>query len=158
MGHSVGAHLVAALFSNFINTLSYEEQALIKTVFLSCGLYDLTPLIQTIINQGLKLTEDTARLLSPQHMNIISPVHVGFHVIAAENESPALLEQAQAFYDKLKKNKINAKYTLLKDEDHFSAIEKIVDENFEVTQLVIKATAQVWFVESKRGFKKVPLK
>lgn len=140
-GHSVGAHLIISLFSTFINSLSNEEQELIKGVFLSCGLYDLTPLTKTIINAGLKLSEESAKELSPQYMNISSPVHIKFYVIVAEKDSPAFIDQSKKFYEKLKE-KVNAELKMLKEIDHFNAIEKMVEEDFEVTELFIKVISQ----------------
>ncbi|CAG9769361.1 unnamed protein product [Ceutorhynchus assimilis] len=137
-GHSAGAHMIAYLFSNVITNLPTEEQNLIKAVFISCGIYDLTPLTKTVINQGLKLTEETAKELSPQYLNISTPEHIKFYVIVAEFDSPRFIEQGKMFYEKLKGNNIDAEYKVLKAIDHFNAIENIVDENFQVTRLIIK--------------------
>ncbi|ERL86758.1 hypothetical protein D910_04164 [Dendroctonus ponderosae] len=136
-GHSVGAHLVAALFSGFIQTLSSEEQSLVKAVFLSCGLYDLGPLTSTIINEGLKLTDENAKLLSPQNMELSSPEHVSVYVVAAEEDSPAFLDQSKAFYEKLKNSGFKVEYRLLEQVDHFNAVEKMIEEDFEATQLFL---------------------
>ncbi|KAF7279006.1 hypothetical protein GWI33_007732 [Rhynchophorus ferrugineus] len=94
IGHSVGAHLLACMFREFVNTLSYNDQELIKSVYLMCGIYDLTPLPKTEINELLKLTDEEAKEISPQFMALSSPEHINFHVIVAEHDAPPFIEQA----------------------------------------------------------------
>ncbi|KAL1517876.1 hypothetical protein ABEB36_001582 [Hypothenemus hampei] len=137
-GHSAGAHLVSCLFSTFINTLSNEEQQLIKAVFLSCGLYDATPLIKTVINQQLRLTQDSALEISPQFMNISSPAHINFYVIAAEHDTPVFREQSDHFYAKLKENGFKVNFRLLRNLDHFNAIENMINEEHEIVKLLLR--------------------
>ncbi|MFM7966424.1 MAG: alpha/beta hydrolase, partial [Betaproteobacteria bacterium] len=58
VGHSAGAHLAATILT--------DSQLPAPSAILGLsGIYDLTPLVQTSMNQELKLDEPTARALSP---------------------------------------------------------------------------------------------
>jgi len=58
VGHSAGAHLAAAILT--------DPQLPAPSAILGLsGIYDLTPLVQTSMNQELKLDEPIARALSP---------------------------------------------------------------------------------------------
>lgn len=138
MGHSVGAQLVSALFSNFIKTLSSEEQNLIKAVFLICGLYDATYLPNSSLNKILKLSEEDAKSVSPQFMELTAPIHIKFHVITVENESPLFIAQSRDFYKSLQDRNLQSSFLLYEGQDHFSVVENLTEESYELTQLLIK--------------------
>lgn len=56
-GHSAGAQLVAMLlFSKWLNQLDNSVFQLLKGFVLISGVYDLTPLVGTYINDALKLS------------------------------------------------------------------------------------------------------
>lgn len=56
-GHSAGAHLVAMLlFSGWLDQLDDSVRHLAKGFVLISGIYDLTPLVSTYINDALKLS------------------------------------------------------------------------------------------------------
>jgi arylformamidase len=56
-GHSAGAHLVAMLlFSGWLHQLDYGVRHLAKGFVLVSGVYDLTPLVSTYINDALQLS------------------------------------------------------------------------------------------------------
>ncbi|XP_030758229.1 kynurenine formamidase-like [Sitophilus oryzae] len=139
VGHSVGAHLVACMFNNFIPNLSYDDQSLIKSVFLLCGIYDLSPLPQTEINKPLNLTDKESKAVSPQFMTLSSPEHMKFYVIVAEYDAPPFREQTEKFHKKLKESGFQSTYRLLKGDDHFTVIERLVDEEYDLTQLILSA-------------------
>lgn len=138
MGHSVGAQLVSALFSNFIKTLSSEEQNLIKAVFLICGLYDATYLPNSSLNKILKLSEEDAKSVSPQFMELTAPIHIKFHVITVKNESPLFIAQSRDFYKSLQDRNLQSSFLLYEGQDHFSVVENLTEESYELTQLLIK--------------------
>jgi arylformamidase len=58
VGHSAGAHLAASIITDPQLPAPYAILGL-------SGIYDLQPLVQTSMNQELKLDEPTARALSP---------------------------------------------------------------------------------------------
>lgn len=138
MGHSVGAQLVAALFTKFIENLSNEEQNIIKAVFLVCGLYDATYLPNSSLNEILKLSEEEAKSVSPQFMELTAPTHIKFYVITVENESPLFIAQSRDFYKKLQDCNLQSSFLLYEGQDHFSVVENLTEESYELIQLLIK--------------------
>jgi len=56
-GHSAGAHLVAMLlFSGWLHQMDESVCNIAKGFVLISGVYDLTPLVTTYINDALKLS------------------------------------------------------------------------------------------------------
>lgn len=102
-----------------------------------CGIYDLVPLIQTSLNDPLKLDEESATALSPM-LNKIKGGDSIFFVITAQDESPPLRTQAKDMRDHLVECGVESRYICLKDIDHFDIIENLSDENFELTKLIIE--------------------
>ncbi|XP_060525678.1 kynurenine formamidase isoform X1 [Cylas formicarius] len=141
LGHSVGAQLALSIYTKLFPLLSKDDQQLLKGVFLSCGLYDVTPITKTIINQQLGLDEETAKTISPEH-NVFSSSKAIFHVLTAENESPAFLEQGKKFHEKLIESGIRCEYHQLDGVDHFNAIERMIDEDFDLVKLIVETVAQ----------------
>lgn len=138
-GHSAGGHLIASLFVDFFQQLPNEEQNLIKAAFLIAGIYDLLPLLATSYNIPLKLDEKSATRLSPMHQPIKAKKDIKFYVISAANESPAFIQQAKIFHKKLDSSGLCSKCIIVPDTDHFDVIEKLMDEEYTITKLIIKA-------------------
>ncbi|XP_967565.1 kynurenine formamidase [Tribolium castaneum] len=137
-GYSAGAHLVAALYTNLAPiSLSNEERNMIKSVFLIAGIYDLRELPKTCVNEPLKLSQSEAEKLSPLLQNVVKGVTTKFHVISARNDSPEFQKQAKMFDEKLRNGGVVTKWTNVEDVDHFDVVERLVDENFEVTKLIL---------------------
>jgi arylformamidase len=65
-GHSAGGHLTAMLLAT-----DWRARGASRSVYGGCaisGLFDLAPLVQTSINDALRLDAAAARLLSPVHL------------------------------------------------------------------------------------------
>ncbi|KAK9871299.1 hypothetical protein WA026_011568 [Henosepilachna vigintioctopunctata] len=137
MGHSAGAHLIAHFFLNFTKTLSQDHRRLLKAAFLIGGIYDLEPLLLTSYNIPLKLTPSTARKLSPMFQGI-DRCDSKFFVVVGSNDCPSFVSQSKMFDKKLKTEEINSELLVLENIDHFDIMEKIVDENFDLTQIILK--------------------
>lgn len=136
-GHSAGAHLTISLFSNILkNPISC---ALIKNIYLISGVYDLKPLLETYINEPVKLQTKEAIELSPLQQtfkNISS--NATFNVIVGEYESPAFIEQSKLFYEKLIGLKHGANIEIIDAVDHFNIVENLNNEDFAITQKIIE--------------------
>ena len=66
-GHSAGAHLCAMMMVSDWSKDPPVRQA-IHGIFLLSGVYDLVPIVNTYVNDVLKLTEESAAQISPQHI------------------------------------------------------------------------------------------
>jgi arylformamidase len=67
IGHSAGAHLVAMMCATDWSARNTEESNFRGGVLIS-GLYDLSPLLQTSVNNDIRLTPASALTLSPIHL------------------------------------------------------------------------------------------
>ncbi|KAJ8974904.1 hypothetical protein NQ317_009833 [Molorchus minor] len=136
-GHSAGGQLIAALFERFIPSLPQEDQSLFKAAFLLCGIYDLVPLINTKTNILCRLNEQSAKIASPLHMRLSSAVETIFYVVVAEHDSPAFVDSGKKMHEYLLSLGIGSNYVFIKNVDHFDVIEKLIEEDYELTRLII---------------------
>lgn len=127
---------MAFLFNNFYKGLPVNEQ-LIKGVFLYAGVYDLTPLLNTIHNDALKLNESQAVALSPLNIILTPSPDIKFYVIAGENESPAFIEQSKLMHHKLIEMESNSNLIVVPDTDHFDLVEKLMNQDYILTKLIL---------------------
>ncbi|XP_044262418.1 kynurenine formamidase-like [Tribolium madens] len=137
-GYSAGAHVVATLYTNLALNLSNEDRNMIKSVFLIAGIYDLRELPKTCVNEPLNLSQDQAKELSPLLQNLVSGVTTKFYVISAKNDSPEFQKQAKMFNEKLQNGGLVTKWINVENVDHFDVVERVVDEGFEVTNLILE--------------------
>lgn len=64
VGHSAGAHLASSLLCpTFQQTLSPDQKITLKGMVLISGIYDVSPLIHTSINEPLQLTRYVGRII-----------------------------------------------------------------------------------------------
>lgn len=127
------------LFQNFFTQLPEHHQQLVKVVFLISGVYDLTPLIKTSVNDCLKLNEKTALKLSPQFQEIVAPQNLKFFVTVADDESPVFIEESKLFHERLKNLGYESQLIVFPNIDHFNIVENLTDESFHLTKLIIKS-------------------
>lgn len=90
-GHSAGGHLVARMLDPSILPKSVAER--VRTVVPISPLADLRPLLQTSMNDDLRLDIAEATAESPIFMADRHPSEVAVWV--GENERPALIDQAR---------------------------------------------------------------
>ena len=127
VGHSSGAFLSAVA--------TRARSSLVKNIVLISGIYDLCPLVRTSHNEALKLTLEHAQDLS----SLVSEYNVGVpvNVYVGQNESSELIKQSEFLYNKLIRNEIPCVFKVVSDEDHFSMIEKLGDEDFVVCRDIL---------------------
>lgn len=136
-GHSAGAQLIASLFQNYFENLPQLERSIVKAAFLISGIYNLVPLVEIpSINEPLKLTKTEAERLSPLLQKLSAGKDLVFYVVVAEFESPAFIEQARMLGDKLNSEGNTARLIEIANTDHFDIVEKVTDENFEITKII----------------------
>ena len=99
-GHSAGAHLCAMMMvSDWSKDPSIPQ--VIHGMFLISGVFDLVPIVNTYVNDALKLTEESAAQISPQQILIkMSPKFVcPILVVKEEHSSPEINRQAKEFVE-----------------------------------------------------------
>jgi arylformamidase len=114
-GHSAGGHLVARMLCPDVGLPRPVAERLVSVMPIS-PLADLVPLIDTTMNDDLRLDRDEARLESPCHVGDRRMARV--HVWVGAAERPAFLAQAR-----LLSNAWSAPLTEEPDRHHFDVIE-----------------------------------
>ncbi|XP_044761892.1 kynurenine formamidase [Coccinella septempunctata] len=143
MGHSAGAHLVAHLFTKFVNTLPPEDVNLLRSAYLIGGIYDLEPLVSTSYNIPMKLTNETAKRYSPIHHRM-SDCDTKFFIVVGKNDSPAFVAQSEMVNRRFESQNMATRLLVMGDIDHFDIIERLSDEQFKLTRMILKTLTEIY--------------
>ncbi|KAM4583876.1 kynurenine formamidase isoform 3-T3 [Odontesthes bonariensis] len=138
-GHSAGAHLAAMVLSTDWSQYSIAPQ--IKGAFLVSGIYDLLPILSTYVNEPLKMTEEVAVRNSPSKLVPqlkLSSSSCQIVVAVAENDSPEFRKQSEEYCKTLEASGLNVTMEDVANTDHFSIIEKLVEEEYHLTKLLLE--------------------
>lgn len=132
MGHSAGGQLVALLnntdWSEF--DVSFDAQQKLKGAFSLAGLFDIRPLVNSFVNDEIKMTMESAEKVSPQLLpvssaNPLSPLHL----VLPENDTPEFFRQTKEYHNKLLKSGQPCFLKVLENRDHLDIIEKLIEDN-----------------------------
>ena len=117
-GSSAGAHLAA-----MCSTAHPQPQNIGGAVLLS-GVFDLTPLVSTTVNDAVMLTRPDAVRLSPQH----APVNPIDRVVAlwGREETEAFKSQSRTYAEKLAAAGVPASTVEVAGCDHFDLIYDLI--------------------------------
>lgn len=114
-GHSAGAQLAY--------WVAASGDIPIDKLMLVSGVYDLTPLVDTYVNEALELTPTQALTLSPIFAD--SSKLPPCHVVIAENDPPAFRQQTHDFVAALKTSHIQVELVDIAHCDHFDVLDAI---------------------------------
>ncbi|XP_038633207.1 kynurenine formamidase isoform X4 [Scyliorhinus canicula] len=138
-GHSAGAHLGAMVLCT--DWAEYGVFPDIKGALLVSGIYDLCPIVHTSVNDPLQMTEGDALRNSPLQFVNIMKRHGGnceIVVSVAQYDSDEFKKQSEEYYQAVKAAGLNVCFQNVPNTDHFDIIEKLVEENYELTQVLLK--------------------
>jgi hypothetical protein len=141
-GYSAGSHLVASLYTDLVKELSCEDRGVVTAAILIAGIYDLHEIPKTSVNAPLKLDAEEANKLSPYRRDIASGVKTSFYVVSAENDSPEFGKQSREFHEKLVGLGVKSTLVVCEDVDHFDVVERLKDEDFQLTKLILDLVKQ----------------
>ncbi|MGJ8618483.1 MAG: alpha/beta hydrolase [Sulfitobacter sp.] len=117
-GHSAGGHLVARMTDPLL--VAGEVRDRIEQIVPISPVADLTPLLQTSMNEILQLDQAEAEAESPVNM---SPPHgVNVSVWVGSEERPVFLEQAETFA-----RTWGARHVVVEGKHHFDVIDALAD-------------------------------
>jgi len=125
-GHSAGGHLAAALVATDWRTLYPKAPTdLVPAAYSISGVFDLTPLLATSVNQDLRLDPAQARKLSP----LFWPVAAGriFDAVAGGLESNEFKRQSRAIAQAWQQAGAQARYEEIAGTNHFTVIDPLSD-------------------------------
>jgi arylformamidase len=124
-GSSAGAHLASMMLLNDWKNGSGTGAKKIAGAILLSGVYDLTPLVPTYINEALNLNEPEAKQVSPLYQPFGPPVPV---IVAwGENEPSEFKRQSQTFASRLQSAKFPVTTLEVPIANHFDIVFEIAD-------------------------------
>jgi arylformamidase len=125
-GHSAGGHLAAALLATDWRTLYPKAPAdLVPAAYSISGVFDLTPLLATSVNQDLRLDPAQARQLSPRFW----PVAAGriFDAVVGGLESGEFKRQSSTIAQAWQQTGAQTRYEEVAGTNHFTVIDPLSD-------------------------------
>ncbi|XP_019499788.1 PREDICTED: kynurenine formamidase [Hipposideros armiger] len=145
-GHSAGAHLAAMML--LANWTKHGVTPNLKGFFLVSGIYDLEPIVHTSVNARLLMTLEDAQRNSPQRhleaglMQPVGPSCPMLVVIVGQHDSPEFHRQSREFYQTLCRAGWKASFEELHDVDHFEIVWKLTQQDYMLTQIILKTIFQ----------------
>ncbi|XP_070596208.1 kynurenine formamidase isoform X4 [Erythrolamprus reginae] len=137
LGHSAGAHLAAMVLSTDWAKFGVEPN--IKGAFLVSGIYDLEPITHTYINDLLHMTCAVAQENSP--LSCVPKVKdkktCQVLIAVASTTHLSSTEQSQEYCQALRTAGWKVSLLDLGGTDHFDVIEKLSQENYLLTQVIL---------------------
>jgi arylformamidase len=124
-GHSAGGHLTAAMVATDWQKLWPKVPSdLVPAGYAISGVFDVTPLVNTSMNQDFRLEAEEARRISP----IFWPVPPGrtLDATVGDLESSEFKRQSRSMADAWQQAKAETRYAELPG-NHFTVIEALVD-------------------------------
>ena len=120
MRTKLGLLTLASVLGLAQGDLPRHDPAQVDGVWAISGIYDLAPLVDTSLNQKLRLDLDTARRLSPLLTTQAAPVPAVWLVGGAE--TPAFLAQNAAMHQRWQASAWSACVDM-PDADHFTVLQ-----------------------------------
>lgn len=122
VGHSAGAHLAAMLMAR--GSIDGAPSDLIRAAYGISGAYDLEPLIDTTLNDALRLDATEARSISLRH-GAIPHTDCTFVAAAGGDESSEFIRQAHEFAAHWAKAGVTAESAIIPDTNHFTIVDEL---------------------------------
>jgi len=140
IGHSAGGHLVSRMVSATSPLLDQLKLRLQKVVSVS-GVHDLRPLLQTKLNDSLRLDPDEADRESPALLEPLLNIPITFWV--GDQERPEFLRQTRLIAEawELKNADVHSKYH--PGQNHFSVIEALSQPGSPLTLELLRCLADL---------------
>ncbi len=123
IGHSAGAHLVAMKLCN-------SKSPKFGGAIMVSGIFDLEPILNTSVNDAVRLNEQSARGLSPVHFVATAP-DTPMAIIWGENETDEFKRQSHEFAAAWSAiaNHAPAKQKEFKSRNHFDILHELKSQD-----------------------------
>ncbi len=123
-GHSAGGHLAAAMLATDWSRVAGAPADLVKAAYSISGVFDLSPLITTSINEGLKLDVAKAREASVTGWPT-PPKDRTFVAGVGGDESQELIRQSLAIAGAWSRAGVKAECVIVPATNHFTVVEEL---------------------------------
>ncbi|HWM83606.1 MAG TPA: alpha/beta hydrolase [Pseudolabrys sp.] len=133
-GHSAGGHLSACMTATNWTTLDPDVPGdLVPAGYAISGLFDLVPLTHTSMNTDFRMTETSARMISP--INWPVPRGRTLDAVVGARESNEFLRQSQTMAE-VWSGHAHTHYAALPDADHFTVLAPLTGAGSAMTARV----------------------
>jgi len=146
-GHSSGGHKAAMV----VSTCHTDDQILddfltkkLATVAYICGVFEVTHLIGTSINDAVKMDRTEAEHNSPILLtstlvdNLKKWTKMKFLLINSENDAVSIKHWNKEYQTKLESLSIPYESEVIEGHDHFSIIEDLSEKDFALSKILIR--------------------
>lgn len=130
-GHSAGGHLTACMIAADWRAAGADIPDLVSRGLAISGVFELAPLIDTSMNDKLRLDAESARQLSP--INWHPPKNALIDAWVGDQESDEFLRQSRDFVSAWEKKGVGARYETVPGAHHFSVIHPLADPESRMT-------------------------
>ena len=125
-GHSAGGHLAACMLATDWPAFDASlPEDLVVAAYAISGLFDLGPLVETSINNALRLDHAAARVASPLFWNV--PIRGSLDAVVGENESAEYFRQSRTIVDLWGAAGAMIRFGVVPGANHFTAIAPLAD-------------------------------
>jgi arylformamidase len=119
-GHSAGGHLTAAMITTDWAAKGASIQDIVAAGLAISGVFELSPLLKTSMNEKLRLNADSARALSPIYWP--PGTRATIEAWVGEAESEEFQRQSSDFVKVWRTAGASARFELIAGANHFTAI------------------------------------
>ncbi|WDE02252.1 alpha/beta hydrolase [Thalassomonas actiniarum] len=138
VGHSAGGQLVTMLQHTNWQQFNVSESAVqkLKGIFSLAGLFDIRPLVDSFVNDEIKMSSSSAAAVSPQ---LLAPAahNCPVHLLLPELDTPEFFRQTKEYQQKLLAEGRNCYLKLAQSRDHLDIIEKLAEDNDEIMNYLL---------------------
>jgi arylformamidase len=125
-GHSAGGHLAACMLATDWPAFDASlPRDLVTAAYAISGLFDLGPLVETSINNALRLDVETARAASP--LFSAAPSRGSLDAVVGENESAEYFWQSRTIVEVWGQAGVATRFGTVAGANHFTAIAPLAD-------------------------------
>lgn len=131
-GHSAGAHLVAALMSGIGGA---DVLKTIAGAVLISGVYELSPVAASYVNDAMHLSPNDVASLSPMRQRPrINPPCL---ILIGADESPSFQWQSDTLFDLWRPHLAQISFIRVEGRDHFDILDEMATSNSSTFQTVM---------------------
>jgi arylformamidase len=125
-GHSAGGHLAACMLATDWPRFDASlPAALVIAAYTISGLFDLVPLVETSINQAMRLDPESARAASPLFWT--APRRGSLDAVVGEQESAEYFRQSRTIVERWGGQGVATRFGTVANANHFTAIAPLAD-------------------------------
>jgi arylformamidase len=136
IGHSAGGHLTAEMMARSWGAFAGVPADLVRSGYAISGVFDLSPLIGTSLNDALHLSKGTARAASPLFR---PPSPKGRRLVAAVGgeESGEFLRQSREIAEGWGKVGIDATCEVISGANHFTIVDELIRPDSSMLKTIL---------------------